>query len=111
MTTVWYHVRDFDAARAFYKDKLGFTETFVDKDGAWSKLERNGMEIGLAQGEPEEEGGVAHVDVDDVKAAADELRQAGVEVGVVFELHGQIRLLDVFDPDGNRLQLAQELSS
>ena len=46
-----------------------------------------------------------------VKAAAEELREAGVEVGVVFELHGQIRLLDVFDPDGNRLQLAQELSS
>ena len=29
----------------------------------------------------------------------------GVEVGTVFELHGQMRLLDVFDPDGNRLQL------
>ena len=110
MTTVWYHVRDLGAARAFYRDKLGFSETFVDEDGAWSKLERNGMEIGLAQGEPQE-GGVAHVDVDDVKAAADELRAAGVEVGVVFELHGEIRLLDVFDPDGNRLQLAQELSS
>jgi catechol 2,3-dioxygenase-like lactoylglutathione lyase family enzyme len=110
VTPVWYHVRDLDAARGFYKDKLGFTETFVDEDGKWSKLERNGMEIALAEGEPEEEGGVAHVDVEDVKAAAEELRQAGVEVGVVFELHGQIRLLDVFDPDGNRLQLAQELS-
>jgi catechol 2,3-dioxygenase-like lactoylglutathione lyase family enzyme len=108
---VWYHVRDLTAARAFYKDKLGFTETFLDEDGQWSKLERNGMEIGLAQGEPQEDGGVAHVEVEDVKAAADELRQAGVEVGVVFELHGEIRLLDVFDPDGNRLQLAQELSS
>jgi len=111
VTTVWYHVRDLDAARAFYKDKLGFTETFVDDEGSWSKLERNGMEIGLAQGEPEEEGGVAHVDVDDVKAAADELRRAGVEIGVVFELHGEMRLLDVFDPDGNRLQFAQELSA
>ena len=109
MTTVWYHVRDLDAARSFYKDKLGFTETFLDDDGQWSKLERSGMEIGLAQGEPEEEGGVAHVDVADVKAVADELRQAGVEVGVVFELHGAMRLLDVFDPDGNRLQFAQEL--
>jgi catechol 2,3-dioxygenase-like lactoylglutathione lyase family enzyme len=107
---VWYHVRDLDAARAFYKEKLGFTEIFLD-DGAWSKLERNGMEIGLAPGEPQEDGAVAHVDVDDVKAAAEELRQAGVDVGVVFELHGEIRLLDVFDPDGNRLQLAQELSS
>jgi catechol 2,3-dioxygenase-like lactoylglutathione lyase family enzyme len=111
VTTVWYYVRDLDAARRFYKEKLGFTETFVDDDGEWSKLERNGMEIGLAQGEPEEDGAVAHVDVEDVKATAEELRQAGVEVGVVFELHGQIRLLDVFDPDGNRLQFAQELSS
>jgi len=111
VTTVWYHVRDVDAARTFYKEKLGFVETFVEAHGEWSKLERNGMEIGLAQGEPQEDGGVAHVDVEDVKAAADELRQAGVEVGVVLELHGEIRLLDVFDPDGNRLQLAQELST
>jgi len=110
LTTVWYHVRDLDAARSFYREKLGFTEMFVDDDGNWSKLERGGMEIGLAQGEPEE-GGVAHVDVPDVKATAEELRRAGVEVGVVFELHGEMRLLDVFDPDGNRLQFAQELSS
>jgi catechol 2,3-dioxygenase-like lactoylglutathione lyase family enzyme len=109
VTPVWYQVRDLDAARGFYKDKLGFTETFVDDDGTWSKLERNGMEIGLAQGEPQEDGGVAHVDVSDVKATAEELRQAGVEVGVVFELHGEMRLVDVFDPDGNRLQFAQEL--
>jgi catechol 2,3-dioxygenase-like lactoylglutathione lyase family enzyme len=111
LTHVWYHVRDLDAARSFYKDKLGFTESFVDEEGKWSKLERNGMEIGLAEGEPQEDGGVAHVDVEDVKAAAEELREAGVEVGVVFELHGEMRLLDVFDPDGNRLQFAQELSS
>ena len=108
---VWYQVRDLAEARTFYTEKLGFTETFVDSDGEWSKLERNGMEIGLAQGEPQEDGGVAHVDVEDVKATAEELRQAGVDVGVVFELHGAIRLLDVFDPDGNRLQLAQELST
>ena len=110
MTTLWYHVRDLDAARAFYKEKLGFTETFVDDDGEWSQLERGGTEIGLAQGEPQEDGGVANVEVDDVKAAAEELRSAGVEVGVVFELHGEMRLLDVYDPDGNRLQFAQELS-
>ena len=41
----------------------------------------------------------------------EELRRAGVEIGVVFELHGEIRLLDVFDPDGNRVQFAQSLSS
>ena len=111
MTTVWYHVRDLDAARSFYKEKLGFTETFVDEDGEWSQLERSGTEIGLARGEPQEDGGVANVEVGDVKAAAEELREAGVEVGVVFELHGEMRLLDVYDPDGNRVQFAQELSA
>ena len=66
------------------------------------------MEIGLAEGEPSEDG-VAHVDVDDLKAEAERLRAAGVEVGIVVELGGEMRLLDVFDPDGNRLQFAQEL--
>jgi catechol 2,3-dioxygenase-like lactoylglutathione lyase family enzyme len=109
VTPIWYHVRDLDAGRAFYTQKLGFTETYVDEKDRWAQLQRNETEIGLAQGEPEEEGSVAHVDVDDVKALADELRNEGVEVGVVFELHNEIRLLDVFDPDGNRLQFAQQL--
>lgn len=110
MTPVWYQVRDLQAGRAFYTGKLGFTETYVDSDGSWAKLERNGTEIGLAEGEPDKDSGVAHVDVEDVKAVAERLRSEGVDVGVVFELHGEMRLLDVFDPDGNRLQFAEELS-
>lgn len=109
MTPIWYHVRDLGAGRAFYTQKLGFTETFVDEQDRWAQLQRNETEIGLAEGEPQEEGSVAHVDVDDVKALAEELRNDGVEIGVVFELHNEIRLLDVFDPDGNRLQFAQQL--
>ncbi len=107
--TDWYRVRDLDAGRSFYREKLGFEETYFDADGRWSKLERGEMEIALSEGEPDE-GGVAHVDVADVKAEAERLRADGVNVGVVLELHGQMRLLDVFDPDGNRIQLAQELS-
>ena len=108
MATVWYHVRNLDAGRAFYRDVLGFEESFFDGEARWSKLERGGMEIALTEGEPVE-GGVAHVDVEDVKAEASRLREAGVQVGVVLELHGQVRLLDVFDPDGNRIQLAQDM--
>ena len=107
---VWYRVRDLAAGRAFYRETLGFEETYYDEGGRWALLERAGMEIALAEGEPEE-GGVAHVDVDDVKAEAERLRGEGVEVGVVFELHGQMRLLDVFDPDGNRVQLSQDLTA
>jgi catechol 2,3-dioxygenase-like lactoylglutathione lyase family enzyme len=109
LATVWYRVRDLDQARAFYRDVLGFEEIFVDFEDGWSRLTHGGMEIALAEGEPEESSGVAHVDVEDVKAEAQRLRDEGVEVGVVFELHGQIRIVDVFDPDGNRIQLAQSL--
>ena len=108
-TVVWYRVRELDAARAFYKDLLGFEETFVDFDDRWAQLAHGKTAIALAEGEPDVDGGVAHLDVEDVKAEAERLRSEGVEVGVVFELHGQIRLVDVFDPDGNRIQLAQPL--
>jgi catechol 2,3-dioxygenase-like lactoylglutathione lyase family enzyme len=108
---VWYLVRDFDAARGFYTDKLGFDETFVDEDGGWAKLERGDMRIAIAEGEPSADGGVAAIDVDDVKAEAERLRADEVEVGVVLELHDEVRVLDVFDPDGNRVQLVEELRS
>jgi Glyoxalase/Bleomycin resistance protein/Dioxygenase superfamily len=88
---------------------LGFEEAAVDFEKRWSHLQRGPMAIGLVEGEPDEEGAVAHVDVEDVKGEADRLRRVGVEVGIVLELPGQMRLLDVYDPDGNRIQLAQEL--
>ena len=108
--TVWYQVRDLDAARSFYRDKLGFKEMFFDAEDGWSRLEREGMEIALVLGEPQEEGGVAHVQVEDVKAEAQRLREEGVDVGVVLELHGEMRLLEVVDPDGNRIELGQDVS-
>jgi catechol 2,3-dioxygenase-like lactoylglutathione lyase family enzyme len=105
---VWYRVRDLDAGRAFYRDLLGFEEQIVDWDARWAQLRRGGMEIAVLEGEPEE-GGVAHVDVEDVKAEAERLRGEGVQVGTILELAGYVRLVDVYDPDGNRVQLAEDL--
>jgi catechol 2,3-dioxygenase-like lactoylglutathione lyase family enzyme len=106
--TVWYGVRDLDRARAFYTEKLGFHEVYRDEAGRWMRLARDGNELALAES-PDETGAVLSVVVKDVKGEAERLRRAGVEVGVVLEIHGMIRLLDVFDPDGNRLQLTQDL--
>jgi catechol 2,3-dioxygenase-like lactoylglutathione lyase family enzyme len=107
---VWYFVREFDLGRDFYKRLLGFNETYVDWADKWSKLEHGGMRIALSEGEPIE-AGVALVDVSDVRAHADRLRAEGVEVGTVLELAGQVRIVDVFDPDGNRVQLAEHLGT
>jgi catechol 2,3-dioxygenase-like lactoylglutathione lyase family enzyme len=107
VTRVWYQVRNLDQARAFYSGTLGFTETYADED--WAKLERGEMKIALAEGEPSSEGPVASVDVPDIKTEADRLRDESVNVGTVLELHDEVRVVDVFDPDGNRLQLVQQL--
>jgi len=104
---IWYRVRDLDAARAFYAGPLGFTVDEVAED--FVRLSRGRTVIGLAPGEPEAEGGVAMIDVDDIKADAERLREQGVDVGVVLELHDAMRIVDVFDPDGNRIQLGEEI--
>jgi len=109
MPRVWYFVREFDRGRDFYKRLLGFDETFVDWDDKWSKLEHGPMKIALSEGEPAE-AGVAMIDVSDVKADAERLRGEGVEVGVVLDVGGQMRIVDVFDPDGNRVQLSQQIA-
>jgi catechol 2,3-dioxygenase-like lactoylglutathione lyase family enzyme len=105
---VWYRVRDLDAGRAFYTGALGFEEVFADEEGRWAQLRRGDMEIALWESQGDE-GGVASVNVDDLRGEVERLRAAGVEVGVIVELHGQVRIVDVFDPDGNRIQLTEEV--
>jgi catechol 2,3-dioxygenase-like lactoylglutathione lyase family enzyme len=104
---VWYRVRDLDAARAFYAGTLGFTVDELAAD--WVSLSRGGTIIGLAHGAPDPGGGVAMIDVDDIRAEVERLKGEGVEVGIVLELHDEMRIADVFDPDGNRLQLGEEI--
>ncbi len=104
---VWYRVADLDAACDFYTATLGFELIFRDDDDRWAKLAAGGVELGLSEegaGDPDI---VFTLDVPDVVAEADRLRQAGVEVGTALEIPGGLRIVDVFDPDGNRLQLAE----
>ena len=107
--SIWYRVRDLEAARTFYCAKLGFDEAYVDDEDRWARLTRGNAEVALAEGDPVEEEAILTLDVPDVKAEADRLRSEGVQVGTVLEIPGTIRLLDVFDLDGNRLQLSEDL--
>jgi catechol 2,3-dioxygenase-like lactoylglutathione lyase family enzyme len=112
---VWYRVTDLEAAQDFYKRTFGFEEVYKDEEDRWTRMVRHGLEIALAEGEFEgggergEEEVIATLDVEDLKSEADRLREAGVNVGVVLEIPGTIRLLDVFDPDGNRIQLSEDV--
>jgi len=112
---IWYHVTDLEAAQEFYKRTFGFEQVYKDEEDRWARMVRDGLEIALAEGEFEgggegrEEDVIATLEVTDIKAEADRLREAGLNVGVVLEIPGTIRLLDVFDPDGNRIQLSEDV--
>ena len=108
---IWYRVKDLDRAKHFYVDLLGFEELYRDEKDRWMRLERDGVEVHIAESDvftPDTDTAVA-LEMDDVKAEAARLRDAGVNVGVVLEIPGAIRILDVFDPDGNRIQLTQDV--
>ena len=109
--TIWYRVRDVDDARAFYRERLGFEELYYDEDGRWATLTREGVQIAVAEGAGGvgESEAVAALLVNDVKAERQRLREAAVDVGIVLELAGSVRILDVFDLDGNRVQLTQDI--
>jgi catechol 2,3-dioxygenase-like lactoylglutathione lyase family enzyme len=110
---IWYRVSDLEAARAFYTEQLGFQQLYFDEEDRWIRLARGEVEIAISDeefaGPATGEEVVAAVEVEDLKAEAERLRDAGVNIGVVLEIPGTIRLLDVFDPDGNRVQLTQDI--
>jgi catechol 2,3-dioxygenase-like lactoylglutathione lyase family enzyme len=112
---IWYRVTDLEAAQDFYKRTFGFEQVYKDEEDRWARMVRDGLEIALAEGEFEgggeggEEDVIATLEVTDIRSEADRLREAGVNVGVVLEIPGAIRLLDVFDPDGNRIQLSEDV--
>lgn len=108
---VWYRVSDLDAACRFYVGKLAFTERYRDDEDRWARLELGGVELSISEDPDTEvgEGVVFTADVPDLKAEAERLRGAGVDVGTVVEIPGSIRLVDVHDPDGNRIQLTEEI--
>ena len=106
---IWYGVSDLATARDFYTGTLGFDEIGYYEAEGLLRLSFGDVAVGVTRGDGGETEAVPQVEVEDVKAEAARLRSAGVNVGVVLELPGTIRMVDVFDPDGNRLQLTQDL--
>ncbi len=104
---VWYRVADLDAACDFYVTKLGFELIFRDDETRWAGLAAGGAELSLSEERAGDPDIVFTMDVEDVVAEADRLRKTGVEVGTALEIPGGLRIVDVFDLDGNRIQLAQ----
>ena len=106
-------VRDLEAALRFYRDALGMTVTFTNGDPVgFVILERDAAELHLTL-EPRHTAGthnVAHVMVTDARAVHDRLVAHGARIVKGLRDHDfGLRAFVVADPDGNRLDIAEDL--
>lgn len=106
LDTVWCPVTDMDRAVAFYRDQLGLEIAF--QSPYWTSIMLDsGIQFALHGGGGDPGGGfVVCFQTDSLVALRQSLVDAGTRVG---EFHDTPRgtIMDVFDPDGNRLQAMQ----
>ncbi len=111
-------VTDVDAAKAFYRDGLGFVEDhdvrpadgvrvvqLTPPGSACSVSFGTGLPV-YTESPPGSVKGL-HLVVPDLEAARAELAGRGVDVGEVQDVGGGVRYAGLSDPDGNTLTLQE----
>ncbi|CTQ46273.1 VOC family protein [Roseibium aggregatum] len=112
--TLALSVRDRHASADWYAQKLGFELLYHMDDAGWSELatRTEGVTLGLGeQSEPTPGNTVPVFGVADIAGARSALEEAGVKFdGATETIEGMVSTATFYDPDGNALMLAQDLS-
>ncbi|QFT66591.1 Glyoxalase-like domain protein [Labrenzia sp. THAF35] len=112
--TLALSVRDRHASADWYAQKLGFELLYHMDEAGWSELttRTEGVTLGLGeQSEPTPGNTVPVFGVADIAGARSALEEAGVKFdGATETIEGMVSTATFYDPDGNALMLAQDLS-
>ena len=116
MSVVFYFVSDWERAKKFYGETLGLRTHMCTDEGGWAEFETNSdVRLAIHRVRPGQKvtkgGGTAIFTVADAKAAKGELEGRGVKFeGDLHEVPGMVLLGTFLDPDGNSLQIFQDLT-
>ena len=112
--TIAMSVKDRHASAKWYETMLGFELLYHADDAGWSELRTNtpGVAIGLGEHTKPAPGNCVPVfGVADLDLARLNLEQAKVKFdGETDVVEGMVKTATFYDPDGNALMLAQDLS-
>ncbi len=112
--TLALSVRNRHASADWYAEKLGFELLYHMDEAGWSELatRTEGVTLGLGeQSEPTPGNTVPVFGVADIAGARSALEEAGVKFdGATETIEGMVSTATFYDPDGNALMLAQDLS-
>ena len=99
---------------AWYKKHFGFEELYSVDEIGWTELATNteGVTIGLGDAEAVTTGGMIPVfGTADVDTARKDLEDQGIKFdGETIHAEGMVKLATLYDPDGNAIMLAQDLT-
>ncbi|WP_420335707.1 VOC family protein [Roseibium sp.] len=112
--TLALSVRDRHASAKWYLDTLGFELLYHADEAGWSELQTKteGVTLGLGeQVEPAPGNMVPVFGIADIATARTALEKAGVKFdGDTETIEGMVSTATFYDPDGNALMLAQDLT-
>ncbi|MDG1472544.1 MAG: VOC family protein [Ascidiaceihabitans sp.] len=112
--TIAISVKDRHASAAWYEEKLGFALLYHLDEAGWSELKTmtDGVTLGMGeQVEPKPGNSVPFFGIADINAGRKNLEAAGVKFdGDTEVIEGMVSTATFYDPDGNALMLAQDLT-
>lgn len=112
--TLALSVRDRHASAEWYEKNLGFQLLVHIDEAGWSEMQTNtkGVTLGLGeQSEPTPGNTVPVFGVADITVARAALEKVDVKFdGETETIEGMVSTATFYDPDGNALMLAQDLS-
>lgn len=112
--TISLSVKDRHVSAEWYGKMLGFEALYHADEAGWSELQTNtvGVTIGLGEHAKPAPGNCVPVfGIADLDAARQALEQAKVKFdGATDVIEGMVKTATFYDPDGNALMLAEDLT-
>ncbi|MCD9146592.1 VOC family protein [Pseudophaeobacter flagellatus] len=112
--TIAMSVKDRNASAKWYEDMLGFELIYHADEAGWSEMQTNtpGVTIGFGEHTKPVPGNCVPVfGIADLDSARQELEQADVKFdGDTGVVEGMVKTATFYDPDGNALMLAEDLT-
>lgn len=112
--TIALSVKDRHVSADWYSSMLGFETIYHADEAGWSELQTNtdGVTIGLGEHtKPVPGNSVPVFGIADLDAARKKLEQAEVKFdGETDIIEGMVKTATFYDPDGNALMLAEDLT-
>lgn len=112
--TIALSVKDRHASAKWYEEMLGFTLIYHLDEAGWSEMKTNtdGVTLGFGEHTVPAPGNMVPVfAIADIDGARVKLEAAGVKFdGDTDVIEGMVSTATFYDPDGNALMLAQDLT-